>query len=136
MIHPSPLYIGNGCNGPTELRMTDVYDLDAVLPLTPTVYHVLVALANGPRHGYAVAREVEELSDGRIVMGPGTLYGSLSRMQESGLIAEAENPGEGGMHAERRRYYRMTPLGTAALHTETDRLLRAAQLAQRRLGEG
>ena len=55
--------------------------------LTPTVFHVLVSLASGPRHGYAVAREVEDLTDGRIVMGPGTLYGSLKRMQEAGLIA-------------------------------------------------
>ncbi len=108
--------------------------LDDILPLTSTVFHVLVALAEGPRHGYAVAREVEELSDGRIVMGPGTLYGSLSRMQGQGLIEEADNPGEDGLHAERRRYYRMTPLGSAALRSESARLLKAATVAQRRLG--
>ena len=109
-------------------------DLDDVLPLTSTVFHVLVALAEGPRHGYAVAREVEDLSDGRVVMGPGTLYGSLSRMQDQGLIEEAANPGEDGLHAERRRYYRMTPLGSAALRSESARLLKAATVAQRRLG--
>jgi DNA-binding PadR family transcriptional regulator len=108
--------------------------LDDILPLTSTVFHVLVALAEGPRHGYAVAQEVEELSDGRIVMGPGTLYGSLSRMQGQGLIEEADNPGEDGLHAERRRYYRMTPLGSAALRSESARLLKAATVAQRRLG--
>lgn len=114
--------------------MPDESELDAVLPLTATVFHVLVALAEGPRHGYAIAREVEDLTDGRIVMGPGTLYGSLSRMQQSGLIAETENPGEEGLHAERRRYYRMTPLGARALGVESHRLLRAASLARNRLG--
>ncbi len=108
--------------------------LEAVLPLTPTVFHVLVALASGPRHGYAMAQEVEELSDGRIVMGPGTLYGSLQRMQDLGLIEEAENPGEDGLHAQRRRYYSMTPLGSLALRTESERLLRAVNVAQARLG--
>jgi DNA-binding PadR family transcriptional regulator len=123
--------------------MPDEALLNDVLPLTSTVFHVLVALAEGPRHGYAVAQEVEELTEGRIVeeltegrivMGPGTLYGSLSRMQEAGLIVEAENPGEDGVHAERRRYYRMTPLGTAALRAESERLLRAARVARSRLG--
>ena len=114
--------------------MTDRPDLDAVLPLTSTAFHMLVALANGPRHGYAVAREVEELTDGRIGMGPGTLYGSLQRMVGSDLIEEADNPGESGLHAERRRYYRITPLGSAALRSESERLLRAVHLAQERLG--
>ena len=114
--------------------MTDGSKLDQVLPLTPTAFHVLVALANGPRHGYGVAREVEELTDGRIVMGPGTLYGTLQRMHGSGLIDEADNHGENGLHAERRRYYQMTPLGNAALSAESTRLLRAANLAQERLG--
>jgi DNA-binding PadR family transcriptional regulator len=114
--------------------MTDRDALEHVLPLTPTVFHVLVALAEGPRHGYAIAREVEDLSDGRVVMGPGTLYGSLQRMQQAGLIEEAENPGEEGLHAERRRYYRMTPLGSAALWSESERLLRTASVAQERLG--
>ncbi|HSG46343.1 MAG TPA: PadR family transcriptional regulator [Longimicrobiales bacterium] len=109
-------------------------ELDAVLPLTSTVFHMLVALADGPRHGYAIARDVEDLTDGRIAMGPGTLYGSLARMQEAGLIAEAQNPGEEGLHAERRRYYRMTALGSAALSVESERLLRAARVARARLG--
>ena len=142
MIHPSWMYNRNGCittctaerHEPGDERMPDEARLNDVLPLTSTVFHVLVALAVGPRHGYAVAQEVEELTEGRIVMGPGTLYGSLSRMQEAGLIVEAENPGEDGVHAERRRYYRMTPLGTAALRAESERLLRAARVARSRLG--
>jgi DNA-binding PadR family transcriptional regulator len=113
--------------------MTDADALDRVLPLSPTTFHILVSLADGPRHGYAVAREVEELTDGRIVMGPGTLYGSLQRMVAAGLIEEADNPGEVGLHSERRRYYRTTPLGAAALRSESDRLLRAVNVAQQRL---
>ena len=109
-------------------------ELEKVLPLSPTTFHVLVAMANGPRHGYAIAQEVEELTEGRIVMGPGTLYGSLQRMVTAGLIEEADNPGEDGLHARRRRYYRTTPLGSAALSAESARLLRAASLAQERLG--
>jgi DNA-binding PadR family transcriptional regulator len=108
--------------------------LNEILPLTPAVFHVLVAVASGPRHGYAVAQEVEELTDGRIVMGPGTLYGSLKRMQEAGLLEETANPGDEGQHAGRRRYYMMTPLGSAALRAESERLTRALSVAQERLG--
>ncbi len=114
--------------------MTEHSDLEQILPLTATAFHILVALANGPRHGYAVAREVEELTDWRIVMGPGTLYGSLQRMLVAGVIAEAANPGEEGLHSERRRYYRMTSLGSAALRAESERLLRAVNVARERLG--
>ena len=114
--------------------MTHAADLEDLLPLSPTAFHVLVAMANGPRHGYAIAQEVEELTDGRIVMGPGTLYGSLQRLVAAGLIEEAENPGEEGLHARRRRYYRMTPTGSAALRSESERLLRAVNVAQERLG--
>ncbi len=114
--------------------MTDELELDSILPLSPTTFHALVAMAEGPRHGYAIARDVEELTGGRIVMGPGTLYGSLQRMTAAGLIEEVDNPGEDGLHARRRRYYRMTPLGSAALRAESERLLRAASVAQERLG--
>ncbi len=115
------------------VRMTELPDLEGILPLTPTAFHVLVALADGPRHGYAIAREVEDLTEGRITMGPGTLYGSLQRMHGAGLIAEAENPGDEGLHAERRRYYCMTSLGGAALRAESERLLRAVKIAHARL---
>ena len=114
--------------------MTGPKSLNDLLPLTPTVFHVLVALASGPRHGYAVAQEVEELTEGRIVMGPGTLYGSLQRMQEAELIQETANPGDAGLHADRRRYYKMTPLGSAALKSESERIMRAVTVAQARLG--
>jgi len=114
--------------------MSSDQDLAEVLPLSPIAFHVLVALAQAPRHGYGIAQEVEELTEGRIVMGPGTLYGSLQRLTGAELICEAENPGEEGLHAKRRRYYRMTALGSAALAAESTRLLRTARLAQERLG--
>ena len=105
-----------------------------LLPLTPTVFHMLVALSAGPTHGYAIAQEVEELTHGQLVLGPGTLYGSLQRMVASGLIEEAANPGDDGLHAERRRYYRITGLGSAALRAEAERLARALAAVRERLG--
>ena len=114
--------------------MTGRPELDRLLPLTPTVFHTLVALAREPRHGYAIAQEVEELTEGRIVMGPGTLYGSLQRMTDAGLIQETVNPGDQGLHADRRKYYRVTPLGHAALQAESQRLLRTLAVVQERMG--
>jgi len=114
--------------------VTEPDSLEKHLPLSTSVFHVLVAMADGPRHGYAIAQDVEELTEGRIVMGPGTLYGSLQRMCAAGLIEEAENPGEAGLHADRRRYYRMTALGGRALRAESERMLRAVHVARERLG--
>lgn len=107
--------------------------VDALLPLTPVVFHVLLALASGPAHGYAIAREVEDVTGGRVRMGPGTLYGSLQRMRDDGLVEEADNPGERGAHVGRRRYYAVTALGRAALRAEGERLGRAARLVAARL---
>lgn len=108
---------------------------EELLPLTPVVFHTLLALADGPGHGYAVAREVEEVTEGRVKMGPGTLYGSLQRMRDDDLIREAPPPeDEEGVHADRRRYYELTPLGREALRLEGVRLGRAARLVETRLG--
>lgn len=95
-------------------------------PLTPVVLHILLALADDRhgKHGYAVAREVEALTDGQVRMGPGTLYGSLQRMLDAGLIEEAERPrrAKPGDDDERRRYYRLTPEGRRVLSLEVTRL--------------
>jgi DNA-binding PadR family transcriptional regulator len=105
------------------------------LPLTPVVLHILVALADSTRHGYAISQEVERQTDGSVRLGPGTLYGSLQRLLDSGLIAEASPPaGADGSHADRRRYYTITPLGTRVLRADTDRLAGAVRLARSRLG--
>jgi DNA-binding PadR family transcriptional regulator len=108
--------------------------LEELLPLSPTVFHMLVAMADGPAHGYAIAQEVEELTAGTVVLGPGTLYGSLQRMVSWGLIEETENPGDDSLHAQRRRYYRVTPAGTTALRAESERLARALDAVRERLG--
>lgn len=94
-------------------------------PLTPAVLHVLLALAEGPLHGYAIMRRVEE--DSGIEMGPGTVYGSIQRLEDQGLVREREDRG-----GERRRVYEMTPEGRRALDAETTRLERLAALARDR----
>ncbi len=97
-------------------------DPAAQLPLTPVVLHMLLALAGERqgKHGYALAKEVEEVSDGQIRMGPGTLYGSIQRMIDAGLIDEASR--RAADDDERRRYYRITPLGRRVLELELARL--------------
>src|SRR4051812_49047953 len=93
----------------------------APLPLTPVVLHILLALAGERqgKHGYALAKEVEEVTDGQIRMGPGTLYGSIQRMIDSSLIEESTRR---AADDERRRYYKLTPFGRKVLELEGARL--------------
>ena len=99
------------------------------IPLTPAVLHILLALAEGERHGYAIAQEIETATEGDIHMGPGTLYGSIRRMLSAGLIDEsARRPRHDD--DERRRYYRMTPLGRRLLEAELSRLTRVMRVAR------
>lgn len=102
------------------------------LPLTPAVLHILLALADERhgRHGYAVARDVEESTDGQIRMGPGTLYGSIQRMLEAELIEERR--GRGADEDARRRYYRLTTLGRRVLSLELERLTAVVAIARRK----
>lgn len=107
-----------------------------LLPLTPVVLHILLALAderNG-KHGYAVAREVEELTGGHIRMGPGTLYGSIQRMLDAALIEEASRArrARGTDDDERRRYYRVTTFGRRVLELELTRLAEVVAIARRK----
>jgi DNA-binding PadR family transcriptional regulator len=102
------------------------------LPLTPAVLHILLALGderNG-KHGYAVAREVEESTEGQIRMGPGTLYGSIQRMLEAELIEERR--GRATEEDERRRYYKLTTLGRRVLALELERLTAVVAIARRK----
>ena len=128
LAHPCP-----ESGAAIDMARNESEGIDPLLPLTPVVLHTLLTLAAGPSHGYAIAGEVEDVTDGRVRMGPGTLYGSLQRMLDDGLVEETENPGEEGLHAERRRYYRITARGIAALRAETARLERAVELAHARL---
>ena len=108
---------------------------ETFLPLPASAMHIVVALADGEKHGYAIARDVESLSDGVVRMGSGTLYGSIKRMLDQGLIEEADERPDPALDDQRRRYYRLTALGRrvgAAEQQRLDRLLTAAQA--RRLG--
>jgi len=98
-------------------------------PLTPAVLHILLVLASGELHGYAIAQEVEHATDGAIRMGPGTLYGSIERMLDAGLITEAAR----STHRDddpRRRYYRIAAPGKRALSAELARLERVVAIAR------
>lgn len=90
-------------------------------PLTPAVLHILLALSTQERHGYGIMKQVEADSQGKVKMGPGTLYGSLGRMIEAGLIRESDKKVDPKMDDERRVYYKMTALGQKTLAAELDR---------------
>jgi DNA-binding PadR family transcriptional regulator len=105
-------------------------DPRAHLPLTPVVLHILLALSDGERHGYAIAQEIEETTDGQIRTGPGTLYGSIQRMLGSALIEEAPHRKRSADDDERRRYYRMTALGRRVLELEVHRLADVVRVAR------
>lgn len=95
------------------------------LPLTPAVFHVLLALADGERHGYAIMQEVERTTEGRVAMGPGTLYGTLKRLLRAGLIDESDERPDPEIDDSRRRYYRLTGLGRRVAAAEAARLAAA-----------
>ena len=90
-------------------------------PLTPAVLHILLALSTRERHGYGIMKQVRADSQGKVKMGPGTLYGSLGRMLEAGLIRESDKKIDPDMDDERRVYYRITGLGQKALAAELER---------------
>lgn len=91
-----------------------------LLPLTPAVYHILLALYDGEKHGYAIMQEVTSVSAGTVPMGPGTLYGSIKRMLSAGLLEEAGDREDADN--QRRRYYRLTGFGRQVAEAESRRL--------------
>ena len=93
-----------------------------LLPLTPAVFHILITLADGEAHGYAIMQEVTRRSGGIVRLGPGTLYGAVSRLLADGLIEESEERPDPEMDDTRRRYYRLTKRGSEVLASETERL--------------
>jgi DNA-binding PadR family transcriptional regulator len=90
-------------------------------PLTPAVLHILLALATNERHGYGIMKQVEIDSQGKVKMGPGTLYGSIGRMIEAGLIRESNKKIDSMLNDERRVYYKITGVGQQALSAELQR---------------
>src|SRR4051794_12926873 len=101
-------------------------------PLTPAVLHILLALSEQARHGYGIMKEVEADSQGKVKMGPGTLYGSLGRMIEAGLIRESDKKIDPEMDDERRIYYQITALGLKTLSAELERYREVVTVAKQK----
>jgi DNA-binding PadR family transcriptional regulator len=101
-------------------------------PLPPATFQILLALVDGERHGYSIMREAADRSDGTVRLGAGTLYGTLKRLLESGLVEESGERTDPGMGDERRRYYRITELGMTAARAEARRLDRVVRAARRK----
>lgn len=105
-------------------------ELQQLLPLTPAVFYVLFSLDDGDKHGYAIMQETVKLSDGKFRMGPGTLYTTLQRLLDLGLIEEVESSRNTG--DSRRRYYRLSGNGKSLLEAELGRMDLVVKLARRR----
>src|SRR6185295_5134967 len=105
-------------------------DVEKLLPLPAATFHILLALAEEDRHGYAVIRDVAARTDGALKLGAGTLYRSLQRMLEQGLIVETDERPAPELDDERRRYYRITPFGRDAVRAEVRRLSQLVRLAR------
>ena len=105
-------------------------DTEALLPLPPVTFHILVALAEEDRHGYAIMQDVAQRTGGALKLGAGTLYRSVQRMLEQGLISEVNTRPAPELDDERRRYYRITPFGRAVAKAEARRLAQMLTLAR------
>jgi DNA-binding PadR family transcriptional regulator len=101
-------------------------------PLTPAVLHILLALSTRERHGYGIMKQAEADSQGKVNMGPGTLYGSIGRMIDTGLICESDKRIDPEMDDERRIYYKITGLGQEALAAELERYRRVVAVARQK----
>lgn len=106
--------------------------IQPIPPLTPAVFHILLALSSGERHGYGIMKQVEADSQGKVKMGAGTLYGSLKRMLDVGLVKESDKRVDPDMDDERRIYYQLTSVGAQALAAELKRYQHLVALAQER----
>ena len=104
---------------------------EQLLPLTHAVFNILLALADGEKHGYGIMLEVEANTKGQVLMGPGTLYGSIKRMLQAGLIEESDERADPDTDDPRRRsYYRLTALGRRTLRMEAERLAAQVRIAK------
>jgi DNA-binding PadR family transcriptional regulator len=108
--------------------------MGAYQPLTPAVFHVMLALADGEKHGYAIMKSVEDHTASTLKMGAGTLYGTLQRLTEAGWVLEVAPPQAQTVRDEKRRFYRLTGEGREALGTEVRRLEDLVRLARRSRG--
>ncbi len=101
-----------------------------LLPLTPAVFHILLALASGELHGYGIMQDVARQTNDVLQLGPGTLYGCLKRMLAAGLVIGSDERPDPLLDDERRRYYRMTELGQRVVRAEAERLATAVRAAK------
>jgi DNA-binding PadR family transcriptional regulator len=115
---------------PKSNRASD--DLQHLLPLTPAVFFVLFALAEGEKHGYAIMQVVSTLSENKVRMGPGTLYTTIQRLLNLSLIEEVAGPSDATDREGRRRYYRLTGNGKTLLEAEVDRMESVVRRARRK----
>ena len=107
-------------------------DPETLVPLRPSVFHILLSLSDGDLHGYGIMQEVAEHTDGQIRLGPGTLYGAIKRLLGDGLIVEADERPDPELDDERRRYYRLTDFGQRVLKAEVQRISKMVSVAQRK----
>jgi DNA-binding PadR family transcriptional regulator len=105
---------------------------EELLPLTPAVFHILLALSAGERHGYAIMREIAAATQGQMRLGPGTLYRSIKQLLAAGLIEESAERPDPALDDERRRYYRLTGFGRQVAQAEARRLARLVREAESR----
>jgi DNA-binding PadR family transcriptional regulator len=105
---------------------------ESFLPLTPAVMHILLALADGEKHGYAIMQAVDSFTGESGSMGPGTLYGTIKRLLASGLVEESDDRPDPSLDDERRRYYRLSGLGDRVLAAEVNRLETLLRVAHSR----
>jgi DNA-binding PadR family transcriptional regulator len=103
-------------------------------PLTPAVFHILLSLADGERHGYSIMRDISSQTQGKLHLGPATLYRSIKHLVEDGLIEESDVRPDPALDDERRHYYRLTELGRQVVVAEVQRLEEALRVARTRRG--
>lgn len=105
-------------------------DPNTLLPLTPAVFHILVALSEGELHGYGIMQQIKAMTEGVFTLGPGTLYRSIKQMLEYGWITEAGEKVDPGLDDERRKYYKLTDSGRRLAQAEVERLASLIKVAQ------
>src|SRR5437899_9448217 len=105
-------------------------EIASLLPLPVATFHILLAVADEDRHGYAIIQDVEARTGGELRLSPGTLYRSIQRMLEQGLLVETRDRPAPEQDDERRRYYRITPFGMAVAKAEARRLTQLVRMAR------
>ncbi|HEY1789308.1 MAG TPA: helix-turn-helix transcriptional regulator [Verrucomicrobiae bacterium] len=110
---------------------TETTSPEELLPLTPAVFHILLALAEEERHGYSIMQQVAATTEGRVKMGPGTLYGTIKRLLRVKLVEKSDERPDLELDDERRVYYRLTPFGGRVLSAELSRYSKALKVARK-----